>query len=731
MSNKTFTWMHLSDIHFNQKTDIGWTDSLDRSLVALTNFFKNKDRDYLLPETIFVTGDIAFSGKKEEYDNATRFLDELSSILSIDKHSFFIVPGNHDITKTVVEERLKDMRSKDKNAKIKLLDSNDFENEGTLRDYLKPFENYNKWCRSYLKNNIFAVSPDHMYSFNRYLTKNELEIGVIGINTSLNSESRIVEEVSDIFTDQGRVRIGENITSEIEKKISSQLDPVDLVFTLGHHPINWSNNINEIKIIRKYSDFYLQGHIHIDEIVPILKGSVNNSNNGLAHTFEISAGSIRPGVAAGDYTHTVWIGNITIEENKKTRIKMIPLRFMRDGFEEGKVEEYDDSLTYTKSWVDLKNRFGSKSSTDRKERYEEIYLNELLDTSLTLKIKERDTHCSIFPVSVGSIADLKENIRFFDDFSDYYTERTSQILKLIYDDEIYLPDWVNSIFDRLNEYDIANMSTHNRINEGAQRYPRMVRMPAINDKNILTIKLGYSLFNLGYIVQQAIYENRLEEIIPEIRALSQNYQPISFAIKVMLIYEEKGKHYIVFQQRNNNNFMYKRAWDLSAAGYLEPQYISKSNDGNVCTRNKPPALSENILSAWCHIRKEIEEEIGINERDLPYIEGYNFLCVIRNNLTKSLDLIGYVESPFNYNIQKLNEIIRNRGVSKVEKIESCELNPQALAEFIKAKKYWEPKAIVSLILILLKYEYDSTEIENAFGDILEDIVFDPFYENKQ
>ncbi len=619
MSNKTFTWMHLSDIHFNQKTDIGWTDSLDRSLVALTNFFKNKDRDYLLPETIFVTGDIAFSGKKEEYDNATRFLDELSSILSIDKHSFFIVPGNHDITKTVVEERLKDMRSKDKNAKIKLLDSNDFENEGTLRDYLKPFENYNKWCRSYLKNNIFAVSPDHMYSFNRYLTKNELEIGVIGINTSLNSESRIVEEVSDIFTDQGRVRIGENITSEIEKKISSQLDPVDLVFTLGHHPINWSNNINEIKIIRKYSDFYLQGHIHIDEIVPILKGSVNNSNNGLAHTFEISAGSIRPGVAAGDYTHTVWIGNITIEENKKTRIKMIPLRFMRDGFEEGKVEEYDDSLTYTKSWVDLKNRFGSKSSTDRKERYEEIYLNELLDTSLTLKIKERDTHCSIFPVSVGSIADLKENIRFFDDFSDYYTERTSQILKLIYDD----------------------------------------------------------------------------------------------------------------QQRNNNNFMYKRAWDLSAAGYLEPQYISKSNDGNVCTRNKPPALSENILSAWCHIRKEIEEEIGINERDLPYIEGYNFLCVIRNNLTKSLDLIGYVESPFNYNIQKLNEIIRNRGVSKVEKIESCELNPQALAEFIKAKKYWEPKAIVSLILILLKYEYDSTEIENAFGDILEDIVFDPFYENKQ
>ncbi len=716
--------MHLSDIHFNQKTDIGGVDPLNRSLGALKNFFKNNNKDYLKPETIFVTGDIAFSGKKEEYDNATRFLDDLSELFNIDKRSIFVVPGNHDITKTVVEETLKEMRSKDKNARIKLLDSKDFENEKTLRDYLKPFENYNKWCRSYFKNNIFAVSPDHMFSFNRYLTKNELEIGVIGINTCLNSESRIVEDNRDIFTDQGRVCIGENIALEIEKKISSELDPVELIFTLGHHPINWSNNMNEIKIIRKYSDFYLQGHIHIDEIVGILKGSVNNSYNGLAHTYEISAGSIRPGVASGDYTHTVWIGNITIEENKKARIKMIPLRFLRDRFEEGQVEEYEDSLTYTKSWIDLKNKYGSKRSEDRKERYEEIYLNELLDNSLTLKIKERDTHCSIFPASVESIAELENNIYLFNDFNDYYTENKSHILKLIYDDKIDLPDWVNSIFDQLRNVP-GEMKV---IEEGAQEYPRMIRMPEIKN-DILTIKLAYSFFSLGYIVQRAFYDNTLEQKIPEIRALRQNYQTISFAIKVMLIYKKKGKHYIVFQQRNNRNFTYKWGWDVSAAGYLEPWYVSKSSDKYICIRNNPQATIENILSAWCNIKKEIEEEIGI--KNLPYIESYKFLCVVRNNLTKSLDLIGYVESPFDYDIEELNNTIRNKYITKVAQIESCELNPKALAEFIKAKMYWEPKAIVTVILLLLKYGYSSKEIEDAFGNILENIVVDPFYESTE
>ncbi|MEM7396610.1 MAG: metallophosphoesterase, partial [Verrucomicrobiota bacterium] len=50
------------------------------------------------PDFVCVTGDLAFSGRKEEYDEAGAFLSRLGENLELDPRSrFFLVPGNHDV----------------------------------------------------------------------------------------------------------------------------------------------------------------------------------------------------------------------------------------------------------------------------------------------------------------------------------------------------------------------------------------------------------------------------------------------------------------------------------------------------------------------------------------------------------------------------------------------------------------------------------------------------------
>ncbi len=60
------------------------------------------DRKVLL-HSLIIAGDIANSGKKQEYEKATEFLTKLSKELGISKEFIFVVPGNHDINWTDID----------------------------------------------------------------------------------------------------------------------------------------------------------------------------------------------------------------------------------------------------------------------------------------------------------------------------------------------------------------------------------------------------------------------------------------------------------------------------------------------------------------------------------------------------------------------------------------------------------------------------------------------------
>ena len=96
------TWLHLSDWHQKEKKE----KDFDRQVVldALIKDIKNRkaiSQDLEKIDFIVFSGDVAFSGKPEEYKAAKEDLfDPLLKACNLSPENLFIVPGNHDLDRT-------------------------------------------------------------------------------------------------------------------------------------------------------------------------------------------------------------------------------------------------------------------------------------------------------------------------------------------------------------------------------------------------------------------------------------------------------------------------------------------------------------------------------------------------------------------------------------------------------------------------------------------------------
>ena len=95
--------LHLSDIHFKRDKDDDnpafRRDAQNKMVAAIEDYIKDNEP----PDFVAVTGDIAFSGKKHEYDEALKLFDQLKPILP-GNVEFLVVPGNHDVDRDKVNE---------------------------------------------------------------------------------------------------------------------------------------------------------------------------------------------------------------------------------------------------------------------------------------------------------------------------------------------------------------------------------------------------------------------------------------------------------------------------------------------------------------------------------------------------------------------------------------------------------------------------------------------------
>ena len=95
------TFLHLSDIHMGHGAPrTQWDPEIVLQAVL-------DDLAYLNPsrlDALFLTGDLAFSAKPEQYIRTRDWISSLTDSFAIKKDNIFLVPGNHDVERAVCNE---------------------------------------------------------------------------------------------------------------------------------------------------------------------------------------------------------------------------------------------------------------------------------------------------------------------------------------------------------------------------------------------------------------------------------------------------------------------------------------------------------------------------------------------------------------------------------------------------------------------------------------------------
>lgn len=246
LSATVVTWLHVSDFHF--KTG----EFPDRDIVLnalLEKVGTVSSGGEWKPDFIFCTGDIAHSGKPEEYRYAANFFDQLLSAVNLEKKHLFTVPGNHDVDLNKIGD-WHDI-SIDNHEQ-----SNNFfrpENRGRLRKFLEKFHGYQGFCQDYLER-PFDESSDY---FCELIEVGKFRIAVIGLNSAWLARGG--------DSDTNRLILGElplhMAFEELKKKEAG--DRSDLRILMFHHPLRWLKGweFNPVSnILKQHADLVLQGH---------------------------------------------------------------------------------------------------------------------------------------------------------------------------------------------------------------------------------------------------------------------------------------------------------------------------------------------------------------------------------------------------------------------------------------------------------------------------------------
>lgn len=258
--------LHLSDLHFKSQ-DISQDIVLSSLIKAINKIFSKESK----PDILIITGDIAFSGKSEEYEKAAIFVNNICNICHVDKENIVLIPGNHDVDR----------------AKINKNHINwwyGFKTEQEISDVLKSDESFPK---------IFAKN-EHFYEFLGKITNNSIIIERYGQyikEVKLDNEPigiKIVGLNSSLFCgydgdDKERLALGLDQVNACDQVIDSDSE---IIISCIHHPLKCfhPSDRTSLTILQRFSDIILSGHVH--------ETSTTSVSDGIAgKTVFLSAGS--------------------------------------------------------------------------------------------------------------------------------------------------------------------------------------------------------------------------------------------------------------------------------------------------------------------------------------------------------------------------------------------------------------------------------------------------------
>jgi predicted MPP superfamily phosphohydrolase len=236
--------LHLSDFHFKEDNKVQdmVLSSMSRHIATI---FEKESK----PNLIMITGDVAFGGKKKEYEDAKEFIDKVALSCEVENKNIFLIPGNHDVERSKIDPRHKAWWY-------------NFKNENELNDVLTSemaLPTIRATTKEYFEFlSHYKSDADQIGPYGEHITSipfgdKGLRIKVVCLNSAL-----FCGYDGD---DKKQLAIGLLQAESCEAKIKRESE---IVITCIHHPFDCLHicETPSVNVVRRFSDIILSGHVH-------------------------------------------------------------------------------------------------------------------------------------------------------------------------------------------------------------------------------------------------------------------------------------------------------------------------------------------------------------------------------------------------------------------------------------------------------------------------------------
>ena len=250
------SFLHLSDLHIREDAGEGDLDADLRNELALD---VRRVLEHTGPLTgILITGDIASSGKSEEFDRAGAWLADLCHDLGLPETAVWTIPGNHDVDVATVkaDRAFQDLRKQYRPAEpLKLRDADELfqahvASPSYRAGFFEPLEAYNKFAGRY----GCESKPEALRWTEDFALDDGSILRLHGLNSALISTAL----VPDLADNKGanRLYVGEG-------QVTLQREPGVAHVVLCHHPPDWLIDSGAVdRLLSSRSAVQLYGHEH-------------------------------------------------------------------------------------------------------------------------------------------------------------------------------------------------------------------------------------------------------------------------------------------------------------------------------------------------------------------------------------------------------------------------------------------------------------------------------------
>ncbi|QRN98886.1 metallophosphoesterase [Archangium violaceum] len=249
------TWLHVSDLHFGAGEVQKQQKHRFNQEVVIEAIRQDVEKNLpWIPDHVFVTGDIAFSAKPEQYQQAAQWLRKLIEAAGTSTAALRVVPGNHDVDRSMAEEP----HVEGSHASIRA-------KPGSIDDHLQK-----ERSRTLLGDKLAAyvrfleeLAPNHPRGADNLLldwseqraptSEQPGRVWFVGLCSVWVSDKNDAER---------KLVIGERQLRSLQ-----QVKEEDLLLLLTHHPPGWLHPDAEDLLLERMMErgphLHLCGHVHV------------------------------------------------------------------------------------------------------------------------------------------------------------------------------------------------------------------------------------------------------------------------------------------------------------------------------------------------------------------------------------------------------------------------------------------------------------------------------------